>query len=334
MRFVNETDYQADALWGSAGDADLGVAVISKATYELVGGGMARTGEDPWPVHPLLMETPYGTFPSEHTPYPKPRTDLIVLGFARPPGGEPVTRMEVKVSLGERFRYTLNVTGDRIWQRRDGQLAPTSPLPFTEMPLTLARAFGGTVETEWAPLPYAYNPEGRGFYTEEEQAAGAPLPNLEDPRAPVLTWRDRPAPAAPGIYPMGGALRGGQPGERPPGPNPPPGSGHLLHCWAHPDLMVEGVPAQGDLLRVEGIQEDGPLEVRVPGYEAVAVVEYGEDRVELPHKLDTIIVQGEERRVVFRWRSAGTFPLRPRERRLVRLVPNHPEERSATTCTA
>ena len=46
LRFVNETDYQADALWGSAGDADLGVAVISKATYELVGGGMARTGDD------------------------------------------------------------------------------------------------------------------------------------------------------------------------------------------------------------------------------------------------------------------------------------------------
>lgn len=324
MRFVNETDYQADALWGANGETGLGVAVIAKATYELGGEQMARTQQDPWPVHPLLMETPYGIFPSEHTPYPKPRTDLIVLGFARPPGGKPAARMKVRVTLGDRFSYTLQVTGDRVWERRGDDLLPSAPIHFLEMPLSLERAYGGAATSEWGALPYPPNPSGRGFCLDEQQAEGASLPNLEDPRQLVNQWQDRPPPASPGLYPMDGALRTGKPYVPEQDPRPAPGSDHLLHCWAHPDLMVDGVPGVGDLLRIEGVCGDGALEIRVPSYSARAVVEYGDERLELPHKLDTIIVQGEERRVVFRWRSAGTFPLRPREKRLVKLVTSEP----------
>ncbi|MBV9726865.1 MAG: DUF2169 domain-containing protein, partial [Gammaproteobacteria bacterium] len=67
----------------------------------------------------------------------KPGTDVLITGHARAP--RPTTEMEVLVSVGER-QQTLRVLGDRVW--RDDGTASTAE-PFTEMPLTWERAYGG-----------------------------------------------------------------------------------------------------------------------------------------------------------------------------------------------
>ena len=83
----------------------------------------------------------------------------------------------VRVRLGDKIDKTLRVVGDRTW--KDG--VPSDPTPFDEMPMTYARAFGGP--------GFARNPTGKGFPPSRD------LPNVEDPRALILSPRDRPEPA-------------------------------------------------------------------------------------------------------------------------------------------
>jgi uncharacterized protein YjbI with pentapeptide repeats len=114
---------------------------------------------------------------------PKPRGEVLVSGSAFPTL-PPQAACRTRVSIG-RVDKTLLVVGDREW--RDG--AMTSPRPFTEMPVTWERAFGGP--------GFADNPVGRGFApVGDPMMPGAhKLPNVEDPRVPVRDRNDRPRPA-------------------------------------------------------------------------------------------------------------------------------------------
>ena len=114
---------------------------------------------------------------------PKPRGEVLVSGSAFPTN-PPQAACRARVSVG-RVDKTLLVVGDREW--RDG--AMTSPRPFTEMPITWERSFGGP--------GFAENPVGRGFApVGDPMMPGAhKLPNIEDPRAPVRTVDSRPRPA-------------------------------------------------------------------------------------------------------------------------------------------
>ncbi len=113
---------------------------------------------------------------------PKARAEVLVTGSAHAPGGAPSVDVRVRIGAVDK---TLRVTGDRLWAHDD---LHSSPVPFTEMPLTWARSFGGE--------GFAENPLGRGFAAvDSHDGPVRPLPNVEDPRAMVRTPNDRPAPA-------------------------------------------------------------------------------------------------------------------------------------------
>lgn len=318
MEFRNRSEHQADAFWGVSGKDEMGAVVIAKATYEIgPNGELQQTQEEPWPVHFDNLETPYGLFVSEHTPYCKPKVDLMVCGRARTRGGRPQQQMDLRVTAGPRYSCLFRVFGDRFWERRGRRLVPTTPAPFTEMPLTVDRAFGGAVETEWGELPCQTNRQGRGFYLEPSQAEGGPLPNLEDPLALIEGWDDRPAPLAPGPFPPESGLRAELIPEDRRDPEHFIEWDHLFLCNAHPRMMLDEAPAPGEEVCVDGVRHEGPLRARVPACGVEAHVRCGRRKVPIPLRLDTIIVQGEERRAVFRWRGGTRFQIRPREKRTV-----------------
>jgi hypothetical protein len=58
----------------------------------------------------------------------KPRSDIIVLGTARVPGGAPQPFWRVRVKVGE-VEKLLRVIGPRAWVRGEGGFRPTSPEP-------------------------------------------------------------------------------------------------------------------------------------------------------------------------------------------------------------
>ena len=131
---------------------------------------------------------------------PKPRAELLIGGAARAPTGQPATAMAVEWAVGP-LRKRLVAFGDRYWQIADGGVAATSPRPFTEIPLSPERAFGGA--------GFADNPGGLGYRTIERIRAGelVALPNIENADQLVLAPESRPAPALCGPMDMASPKR-------------------------------------------------------------------------------------------------------------------------------
>lgn len=118
---------------------------------------------------------------------PKPRGEVLVVGEAASPGGRPVTQMAVEFAVGG-LRKRLTVLGDRHWEWSNDGPVFTSPLPFTRMPLTWDRAFGGP--------DFAANPMGTGHGARAALAEGrvVRLPNVEDAADLILDAEQTPKP--------------------------------------------------------------------------------------------------------------------------------------------
>ena len=113
---------------------------------------------------------------------PKLRGELLVTGRAYAPGAVAQAAVMVRAQVGEVDKSVL-VVGDRRWEHG----AMTTPTPFTEMPLSWARAFGGE--------GFAHNPSGRGFApTLEDGRPVHRLANLEHPERRLRSVADRPEP--------------------------------------------------------------------------------------------------------------------------------------------
>lgn len=126
----------------------------------------------------------------------KPATDVLIVGSAYAPHGEPLPELDVTVDIAG-CRKTIRVFGDRIWERTLlSGLRPSRPIPFACMPLRYERAFGGTTKNG----TFMQNPLGTGFYALDPRAAvNAPLPNLERPEALIRDLRDQPLPIGLGV---------------------------------------------------------------------------------------------------------------------------------------
>src|SRR5262245_60379695 len=81
---------------------------------------------------------------------PKPRGEVLVLGKAFSPGGQPRPVFAPRVQVGS-VDKTVMAVGRRRWSLT----GPTEPEPITEMPLTWENAFGGP--------GYEPNPVGMGL---------------------------------------------------------------------------------------------------------------------------------------------------------------------------
>ncbi|NUP10339.1 MAG: DUF2169 domain-containing protein [Polyangiaceae bacterium] len=117
----------------------------------------------------------------------KVRAEVLVEGKAVTPNRVPATAARVRVQFdgpdGDKIDKELYVVGDRHWEL--GGASPAAP--FTEMPVTFDRAFGGE--------GFAPNPVGRGFKPIEKDGKKLhPLPNIEDGKTLVGSAGDRPAP--------------------------------------------------------------------------------------------------------------------------------------------
>jgi hypothetical protein len=119
----------------------------------------------------------------------KPLCDVLLNGSAYTSGGRPAERIGVGLRLGA-LEKRFAVVGDRVWRARAGLITADAPMPFTSMPISYDRAFGGVDNfTADAALHRAYlpNPIGRGWHrlTDDALVDGTPLPNTEEINDPV-----------------------------------------------------------------------------------------------------------------------------------------------------
>lgn len=190
----NRTPFAADRTWVRDRDGSEIWLVAVKSTFEIGPDGALAVAA----VQPAVTQVPvHHGKPGESSlrhdtdlPRCKTTTDIIVIGHAHAPGGEPVRELDVGLAVGPVVKI-LRVFGDRVWQgSRIGRAEP-----FVSMPLVWERAYGGR---DPGGDPAAWderNPVGQGFAMTADSLDGRPLPNIESTHHPITRWDDRPEPA-------------------------------------------------------------------------------------------------------------------------------------------
>ncbi len=141
------------------------------------------------PAEKLLSEVDLWKFTAEElgeegsfdSGMPKPRGEVLVKGSFFAPGKKPVQGGKTRVQLGK-LNKELHVYGDRFWQQQGvDRWKITEPELIQELPISYKNSFGGS--------DYPKNPLGKGYLQNIESIDGAtnyPLPNIIDPREPLL----------------------------------------------------------------------------------------------------------------------------------------------------
>ncbi|WP_437321049.1 DUF2169 domain-containing protein [Sorangium sp. So ce385] len=217
---------------------------------------------------------------------PKPNGEVLLSGKAYPPGG-PAPVCSVRLRLGP-IDKRLAVLGDRTWKLG----VPTEPAPFSEMPLTWSRAFGGK--------GFAKNPVGRGFAPEKSGAGEAHfLPNVEDLRQLVKAPGDRPEPATFGPADLTLPERWARSGTyderwlRTEAPGLPSDFDWSFFNVAAPDQRIDGFFSGGEPIELENVHPERPRIVSaVPAIAGRAFITRrtpgGEEWAEVPLRMETL----------------------------------------------
>jgi hypothetical protein len=237
----------------------------------------------------------------------KAGTDVLLIGSACAPEKRPVKQIEVSLSVAER-RKSILVTGDRVW--RDGR--PSAPRVFETMPLVWERAFGGWHRKGDKVEAEERNPVGCGFAAGRSsgEMEGQPVPNLEDPAAPMSKLGDKSTPAclapiAPSWLPRRSfAGTYDEAWQRRRAPYLPDDFDPRFFQSAAPEFVFDRFLLGGEPVQVTGVSPEGPIRFNVPnGKLHVAVTMSGAEHEPPPH-LETLTIEPDQNRACFTWRAA------------------------------
>ena len=247
----------------------------------------------------------------------KRHCDVMLCGSAHAPAGREVARMRVRMRVGPMDK-AIDVVGDRVWQAGLAGIGASSPQPFTRMPISYDRAFGGVDPDgdEDERGVYGPNPVGRGFHSRpgRSNVDGAPLPNTEEPGQEVLSPRGPYTPMA--LGPIGRNW-----------PQRARYAGTYDQAWvddvfpflpkdfderyyqAAPEEQQLPPPAAPLEVSLEGLTPDGTRRFLLPHFEApICVFPKTGGREDHAAVLDTIVFEPDHDRFTMAWRL--TRPLR------------------------
>ena len=318
MKLSNESPYPAYLFRTGIDEHRIFASVVVRVTHDIVDGRLRPAAAQRWTVSASEWVGPHGPMPGDHIPY-RSGVDVLVFGSARAHGGRPVPCIEVGVEIGARWRSRVVAFGDRTWRRGVTGLVPSDPDPVREVPLTLARAYGGCDEWDGLQVPFVDNPAGRGFYLESSRAHGKLLPNLEDPDDLIRAWDDRPEPVGttPCAQTFGPRVRRGL--ELDEDQQTITRIDPRFFNDAFPG-MVAPVVAPGDTVVVRGVREDGPLTFTLPEPPVRVDIRVGDDGGVRTPAIDQIGVDADARSVYLSYRFPFRYVLIPHRLRHCRLL--------------
>ncbi|MBN1669512.1 MAG: DUF2169 domain-containing protein [Kiritimatiellae bacterium] len=317
MNMLNETPFPV-AMWPWLFEPKRWrMTFLVKGTFELAPGKVIAVAEEDQPSP--TGDEPYDDIdedPPQSVRYAsdfalfKPRADLLLVGKAHAPGGNPVPYHRVTFGVGARSK-ALAIFGDRHWKTGLLGSGSSDPERFADMPLRYENSLGGPGSD--------LNPIGKGIAKVETESGQKLqlLPNIEDPRALVSSPGDRPAPAGYGPLYMRwaqrwakiGTYRGKWTEERWP-------------CFAEdldwgffnaapPDMQVEGYLKGDEELYLEHLHPGQPeFRTKLPGLRVRCFLDLAEPLPngadlfhELNMNLDTLWVDTEALNLVLVWRG-------------------------------
>lgn len=246
---------------------------------------------------------------------PKPATDILLIGRAIAPA--PGTRVaDVTVQVGS-IRKTVRVFGERRWERQGSGWQPGEPAEWERMPLRWELAFGGVVPgeegqpaREWEPR----NPVGRGLFDADAAAKTRgqelpPLPNLEDPAAPIASHASWPqpacfAPVAPTWMPRR-AYAGtyDEAWTKTRAPYLPQDFDPRYFHVAPPDLVAPAYLQGGEPVELRGFTQGGPLRFDLPRLTLDASFDFDGKPQARPLNLETVLFEPDAGRLQMLWRA-------------------------------
>lgn len=319
MELINATRMVAGHNMGLEPSGRELLVVVIKGTFVLPKPGeQVRLADEQLP---LIMADTFTGEPGFSAPVQeidfaprKHRCDVLLTGHARAPAGKQVTRLRASLRVGP-MEKSFDVVGDRVWQAGLTGIRASDPQPFTEMPVSYDRAFGGAdrhSEEESEHDAYLPNPVGRGWHKhlKNEWVDGSPLPNIEPIGEGVSFPTDRRTPVALGPLGRGWPQRARYAGTYDEHwladvfPFLPKDFDERYYQAAPEDQQLP--PPKGPLdVMLSGFTTDGQRQFMLPHFEApVHVFPKRGEREDLSATLDTIVFEPDLGRFTMSWRVA------------------------------
>jgi hypothetical protein len=205
-RLDNRTDFIVFPHVLADKDGEKLVAMV-KATFECASpqGGDVEIAPKKRRRGLRLKDFPWGEPEKSSIAYPadvcvrKPATDVIFVAKAHAPGGKPVATFDAYAAVGT-LRKAIQIHGLRVWEEGGAGISP--PRPIADIEVRYDWAWGGfDGSDEKKPVEEARNPVGMGCVRDPATLTHQRAPQIDDPAAPLRSWRTRPPPA--GLGPIG-----------------------------------------------------------------------------------------------------------------------------------
>lgn len=243
----------------------------------------------------------------------KPRCDVLVVGSAYAPDGQPAKRVRVSLAVGS-VNKSFEVVGDRVWDKILLSVTPSEPKPFLSMPITYDRAFGGVDIDAKNPdkiRTYTLNPVGVGYYplTKRKARVGKPLPNTQQSRCRISSTTGKYKPMSFGSIGRNFAARVPFAGTYDKNwldnicPFLPPDFDPMYFQSAPADQQVPHLRG-GEPVRCINMNPQGGFEFSVPRVEVPILYRFRDKDISGEPKIDTLIVEPDQDRFILIWRAS------------------------------
>jgi hypothetical protein len=323
MDFVNESKVEAGWTLGFQPDGRELLVVVVKAAYLIPENGeepsladeqVPLTEADEFTGEPGFSATLYETDYAHRKPF----CDVLLNGSAYAPGGRPTDRVTVGLRVGL-MNKSFNVVGDRAWDKNLLLVSPTHPRPFTQIPITYNRAYGGVDMDEGNPKKvetYLKNPVGVGYYplTKRKALIGKSLPNTEKIGQPVKTNKGDYEPMS--FSPIGRNFESRIPYV---GTYDQNWLNHKAPFWPDdfdyryfqstpPDQQIP-YPKRGEKVVLKNLTPQGITSFRLPKMSMpILFIPYRGEEQQLAPVVDTVLIEPDQGRFMLTWRTS--LPLR------------------------
>lgn len=319
MELINSTRMVAGYTMGLESSGRESLVVVVKGTFRIPTEPGARLQLHEEQV-PLVTSDVFFGEPGRSPPQyeidfapRKQRCDVLLNGHAYAHDGRPTGRVAVGLRIGQ-WSKSFAVLGDRVWYKAGGPRA-TAPTPFTKMPISYDRAFGGTDQQHADPAQHAAfmpNPSGRGFHKHLDGTAleGSPLPNTEAIGAEVREPDGAYQPMS-----FGALGRHWEPRYRYGGTYDQHWQDHVFpflpadfderYYQAAPFDQQLPLPLGEQTVTLLNLTPGGRRDFTLPHFEApIYLFPRKSEREEFRAPLDTVIIEPDLERVTMTWRVA------------------------------
>jgi hypothetical protein len=320
MELINSTRLAAGYTMGMEPSGRELLVVVIKGTFVIPeeSGATLRLSEEQIPL--VTSDVFYGepglSAPKYEVDFApsKLRCDVLLNGSAYAPNGRRAESVTVGMRVG-RCSKSFRVLGDRTWSAKGVSARLSDPRPFEMQPFSYGTAFGGVDGRLADPGRHAAflrNPAGRGFVKHSPPQAldGEPAPNTEELDRAIANPASDYAPMS-----FGSVGRQWEPRFRFAGTYDQewlrdvfpflPANFDIQYYQAAPSEQQIAIPIEEQSVSLINLTPSGQCDFLLPHFEApVHIFPKEGDQEDLTAKLDTVMIEPDDRRVTMTWRVA------------------------------